>query len=811
MPMKIIKVGLSLVITLSLIYSLNREWNVGTPIPPLGKFLDPFHGFWHNAEIGSPPNQLIDAEGLQEQVTVVYDSLLIPHIFAENENDLFFTQGYITAQNRLWQMEFQTLSAAGRISEIIGPDALDYDRTQRRQGLVFGAENSLRAMENDPTAKMMIESYSAGINQYIHQLTYEDMSIEYKLLNYEPEEWTPLKVGLLLMNMAKTLNIGEKDFEMTNALRLFGKETLDILYPDNERVGDPIVDMPGNWDFDPIEVSDSIPLALPDELITLAPFDKPDIGIGSNNWALDGSKTASGYPMLSNDPHLNLSLPSLWYVIHLNAPGLNVMGASLPGAPAVISGFNDSIAWGVTNGQRDVVDWYKIQFRDNSNSEYLSDYSWVPSRKVIEEIKIKDGITFYDTVTYTHHGPVVFDDRFHGEDEKNSYAFRWIAHDPSLEILTFYKLNHAQNFDEYMEALDLFSSPGQNFAFASSGGDIAIRVQGKYPVRRQQEGKFVLDGTKTATEWKAFIPNEQNIIQKNPSRGFVSSANQYPVDETYPYYITAENYDAYRNRRINNLLSRMATAVPEDLMKLQFDMFNLMASESLPFWLSYLNLEELNATELNAFQKIKSWNFYNTIQSEEASYYEAWWNALYPLVWDEMRGPLALTFPSTYTTLQLIREQPEFSFFDIQSTPEVETAQEVVQKAFRLGVQTIEEWKLEHDGKLPTWGIYKDTYIGHLLRQEAFSYHVLHGGNRNIVNASSRTWGPSWRMIVSLEPSGTQAWGIYPGGQSGNPGSPYYSNLIEPWTRGEYFKLEFGASMAAVQEKGLATLTLNPY
>ena len=808
--MKIVKVGLSFIITISLIYFLNRGWNFGTPIPPLGKFLDPFHGFWQNAETKNHQSEELGLSGLTDEVTVMYDSVLIPHLYARNDEDLYLAQGYITAKDRLWQMEFQTHAGAGRISEIIGPSALDFDRTQRRMGMVYAAEKSLHIMEVNPVAKSMVESYTKGINDYILSLRYEDLPIEYKLLDYEPEPWTNLKVALLLKNMAKTLNVGEKDLEMTNALKLFGKEMLDVLYPDYESVGDPIVDKTDNWKFDPIKINTDIPLALPDELINIKPIEKPSKDVGSNNWAVSGAKTISGSPILCNDPHLNLSLPSIWYIIHLNAPGINTMGASLPGSPAVISGFNDSIAWGVTNAQRDLVDFYKIQFKDNSKKEYLSDGKWLTSKKVVEKHAIKGNDDFYDTVIYTHHGPVMYDETFHGEDEKNHFAFRWISHDPSEEVMTFYKLNRGKNYSDYSQALDHYGSPAQNFVFASSSGDIAMRVQGKYPIRRKEEGKYILDGTKTSTEWQAFIPNDQNVMDKNPSRGFVSSANQYPSDPTYPYYINGSSFEAYRNRRINKVLSGLNQITPTDLMNLQFDVYNLKAEESLPTWLGYLDTTKLSTTENDALQILKSWDLYNTIDSPGASYYEAWWDALYPMVWDEMKeSKVSLEFPTTYTTLKLIKEKPALNFFDIQGTPEKETAKEVVQKAFADGVASIEKWKI-NKGKSPRWADYKDTFIGHLMRLEAFSYHVEHGGNHDIVNASSRTHGPSWRMVVSLEKSGTQAWGVYPGGQSGNPGSPFYNNMLDHWSKGKYYKFHFTSSSDQLKNNALSITTLKP-
>lgn len=809
--MKIVKVSISAFITIGLIYFLNTTWNFGQQIPALGKFLDPFHGVWQNAERKEQPPEKLSLAGLKDEVVVLYDSLMIPHIYAKNNEDLFLAQGYVTARHRLWQMEFQTHAAAGRLTEIVGAAALDFDRRQRRLGMVYAAEHALKSAEKNPEALAMVESYTNGINQYIASLDDDDLPLEYKLLNYKPEPWTNLKFGLLLKYMAKTLNMGDKDLEMTNALTLYGKETVDLLWPDLEAMSDPIVDQAGKWTFKPITL-DSVPLALPKKaLVTITPTDdKPSKDVGSNNWAVSGVKTQTGSPILCNDPHLALNLPSIWYIIHLQSPEVNVMGASLPGVPSVISGFNDSIAWGVTNAQRDLVDWYTIQFKDARKKEYLSDGVWKPSRQVIEKFIVKGGDDFYDTVTYTHHGPVLYDKTFHGDDEKNHYAFRWIAHDPSEEVLTFYKLNRAKNHADYLEALDHYTSPAQNFVFASTNGDIAMRIQGKFPVRRKDEGKFILDGTQTSNEWQAFIPNDQQVMYKNPPRGFVSSANQYPVDATYPYYITSTSYEAYRNRRINKLLSDMTEITPRDMMEMQFDVHNLKAEESLPTFLAALDTTAFTVPQRDAYRMLKAWNYENDINSVGATYYEAWWRALFPLVWDEMQqSKVALDDPTAYTTLKLIQEKPDLSFFDIVATPEKETAKEVLRLSFVKSVEHVETWKTEH-GKEPRWADFKDTFVGHLLQGiPAFSYHVEHGGNREIINASSRINGPSWRMVVSLEKTKVKAWGVYPGGQSGNPGSPFYNNLLTPWSKGEYFSFQFVAEPAKMNDV-YTTLTLTP-
>jgi penicillin G amidase len=809
--MKVAKFSISLVITLALIFLLNNRWIVGgSPIPPLGKFLDPFHGFWQNIESTRQKSMELDIPGLKEPVSIMYDSLMIPHIFAKNDGDLYLAQGYVTAKHRLWQMEFQTHAAAGRVSEIIASDiVLNYDRSQRRLGMVFGAKKALEFMESDSTIKTEVHQYTRGINQYIASLDYDDLPFEYKLLDYEPEDWTPLKCALLLKNMAQTLNMSDKDIEMTNTLKMFGKEVVDLLFPDQEGVGDPIVDNPGGWKFNPIRL-DTIALAMPTELIKLNKLPGSDPTTGSNNWAVAGTKTATGSPLLCGDPHLNLTLPSIWYALQLNAPGINSMGASLPGAPGIIIGFNDSIAWSVTNAQRDLVDWFKIKFEDERKEKYLLDGKWIAAEKVVEMIKVRGKDNFYDTVTYTNWGPIVYDPSFHAEDDLNGYAFRWIAHDHSEEVYALYKLNRAKNHDEYMEALNHFGSPAQNFVFASVSGDIAIRVQGKYPVRRPEEGKFVLDGTNSSFGWKAFIPNDQNVAQKNPTRGFVSSANQLPADITYPYYVTGNSFEAYRNRRINQVLSQGNSLSVADMMKLQNDNYNLKAAESLPVFLSHLDSSHLSGAEARAFKILKQWDYFNNATSEAASYYEAWWDNLTPLLWDEFQKEgVALTRPTTYNTIKLIREKPGLSFFDIQSTNEKETVGDVLRKAFALGVQDIEKFKSEK-GSIE-WAEFKGSSINHIIpNMKALSVPVKTGGNHDIVNAHSRTHGPSWRMIVSLEKSGIKTWATYPGGQSGNPGSFYYSNMIERWSTGKYFPMLFLQDPKESNTRILSTVTLNP-
>ncbi|MEH0156362.1 penicillin acylase family protein [Limibacter armeniacum] len=795
--MKKVKALLAGILTISLVVAMNTR--MGT-VPPVGKFLDPFNGFWQNAktkQVDLPTTTQFPQ--LQGKATLLYDSLLIPHIYAESDHDLYFLQGYVTAANRLWQMEFQTHAAAGRISEIVGKDAIEFDRAQRRKGLGFGAKNFMKQLEKDPQSSLVVNAYTEGINAYIASLSDKDLPIEYKLLNYKPEPWTALKCAYMLKYMADDLSGWNADFEYSNALALFGKEYFSTLYPDMLAKQDPVVNGTTEWDFEPLKAE------RPDNVAPIVDIKeslaaKPNPDNGSNNWAVNGTKTQSGNPMLCNDPHLGLNLPSIWYAIHLTSPTVNTMGVSLPGTPCIIIGFNENVSWGVTNARRDVQDWYKITYKDDSKSEYLLDENWVKTDKVIEEIKVRDGSTYLDTVCYTSWGPVMYDETFGDKKERNHYALRWTAHDPSVEVTTFYKLNRAKNYDDYRKALLHYTCPAQNFVFAANDGDIAMTIQGKFPLKWEEQGKFVMDGSTSSMAWQGFIPMEHNVYTKNPERGFVSSANQHPVDASYPYYNFDASYQYYRNRRINERLGSMSDITKDDMETLLDDNFNMMASESLPFFLASLDSTALNEHEVAIADKLAKWNCFNDATLIEPVYYEAWINKLYPMIWDEMTSNEALLLkPNKTVSIELLKNNPNLSFMDIQDTEKKETAIDLINLSFKEAIKEVQTWQENKDSN-QDWAEYKGTYLRHLARLAPFNVTgIRNGGNSNIVNATSKRHGPSWRMVVEMDPKGTKAWGAYPGGQSGNPGNPYYQQMVNRWEACELYPLPF-FSAKAIQE-----------
>ena len=786
--MKFLRFTLSLIITIALFMVYQFKLS---DLPPIGKFFSPFIGFWQNAEAENLlPNTAFSSPFLKDKVEVVYDDRLVPHIFAQNEEDLFFTQGYVTAQNRLWQMDMQTRVAAGRLSEIIGEKVLNRDIEARRIGLKLGAERSLAFTNLNPKTKKILESYSAGVNAWITSLTPATFPMEYKLLDFEPELWSPAKAMLLLKYMANMLTGYETDFENTNAVKLLSYNVFNELFPDfPDSLLDPIIPS-GTLFPERVGKLDSVGNKFLPQVAALSyPFERPEADYGSNNWAVNGSKTANGKPILCNDPHLGLNLPSIWFEVQLNAPGINVYGATIPGSPCVISGFNDSIAWGITNAAMDVKDWYNIKFRDKSRNEYEFNGKWVPSKKVVERFKVRGKETVYDTIVHTLHGPVAYDKKYNHGVETENRALKWTAHGPSNELLTLYKLNVGQNYTDYVDAIQHYVCPGQNFVFAAANNDIAIWQQGKFVDRNTQQGRFVQDGTDSSTLWKGYIPQNQNPHVLNPERGFVSSANQHPTDQSYPYYYTGI-YEYFRNRRINQRLSEMSNIKAEDMMKLQNDNYNLYAEESLPLLIENLNTKGLNTSQKEILALLSGWTFYNDAELAAPIYYETWWTKFRDLLWDEFAGNnRLLTTPSAFHTIRFLKRFPSSELIDNASTPLTETLKTLATQSFVSMSKEVQQYKANHPNQEFTWANFKNTTVTHLSQQAAFSVTgVQNGGNSGIVNATSSKKGPSWRMVVSPGSKG-DAYGIYPGGQSGNVGSRFYSNFIADWAKGKYYQL----------------------
>jgi penicillin amidase len=798
--MRIVPFLLSFLLTTGFVICLNVRWGGLKKTPRFGAFLSPQEGFWQNAEpVGTNFNGEIKLAGLEGKGTVYFDQFLIPHVFAASETDACYIQGYLHARFRLWQMEFQTFAAAGRLSEFLGPGEnnayVKYDRSMRRLGMVTAAKAALGAIGKDSAVQKACDAYTAGVNAYIAQLSAGSLPLEYKLLDYRPEPWNNLKTALFIKYMAYELAGADDDFGMTNARSFFSKEDFAKLYPAVPDSLDPII--PKGTRFMPPATVPKIP-ATADSLYfnsTATVTDeelRPEKSNGSNNWAVSGSKTLSGRPILCNDPHLSTNMPSIWYQMQIHTPTYNVSGVSFPGAPFVVIGFNDSCAWGITNSERDVRDYYSIRFKDESRGEYWFNGQWQPvTAQRVDTIKILGSPPFYDTVVSTVFGPVMFDPTFTGFSDvtsDRSYAVRWKPADPSDELLTFHYLQSAHNYVDYVHAISTFQAPGQNIAFADKAGTIAIWQQGQFPAKWKRQGLFVMPGEDSSYMWQDTIPNDRNpymLLDSGEGRGFVSSANQEPADTTYPYYLGG-NFPIYRGLIINRKLSAMNSITPADMMKMQTDNFDVFAQMAQPILLGHLNVSGLNDEERAYLNTYKLWKFRNEPDEEGPTIFYLWWNHLdHDIFDDEFAGSsLHLQRPNESTLLEALIRDTSWSFIDNVNTKDVkETLAQMVTEAFKQAIPDLAQ--AGQEGKL-TWAKFKDTWTRHLLRLPALSRtHLPIGGGTNCINAAKQFHGPSWRMIVQLTDK-TEAYGIYPGGQSGNPGSRYYDSFVDRWVAGNY-------------------------
>jgi len=805
--MRILPFIVTTLATVGLIFTLNRQWNLGgNNTPKIGYFLSPQHGFWKNAEkVNANFDASIIAGELKGNVDVYMDERLVPHIYAENDQDAYFVQGFLHAKFRLWQMDFQTRAASGRLSEVLGSRTLVNDRKFRRLGMVYGAEETEKYInEHNPGMKETVDAYTAGVNAYLKQLSPEDLPFEYKLLNYEPEQWTPKKTYLFLMLMSYDLTgrASVADLQLTNTRDYLGYDLFEKMYTNQQDSLDPII--PKETVFASPSIKPITPMSA-DSLylkknnsnasvvVDGATPESPDKNNGSNNWAVSGSKTKSGRPILCSDPHLGLNLPSLWYEMQITTPTHSTYGASFPGSPAVIIGFNDNIAWGVTNAGRDVLDYYELKFKDNTQKEYLLNGTWTPTTNRQEIIKVKDSADVVENIAMTYWGPTMYDSHFKDEQSKGrNLAVRWTGHNASTGVETFYKLNRAKNYDDYINAISLWKCPGQNFVFASKTGDIAIKQQGSFVARWDRQGDFIMPGIDSSYDWQGMIPNEENPMMKNPERGFVSSANQKSVDSTYPYYLgTASSFPLYRGISVNKRLAVMNQITPIDMQGLQTDNYNVFAEVARPALNKFTDLSKLSPDAQRMVNEMNRWDLNNNANSKGTTAFKIIWDSVEYAVWgDEIAGSkIPLTKPEAFVLVDQMNRDSNFSIADdIRTKDKIETLKDQVQ----LGIEkaTKKLIALEKENKL-AWAIFKATSVNHLTKTPALSrLNLSIGGGVNIINATTENHGPSWRMVVHLTDE-IEAYGLYPGGQSGNPGSPYYDTFIDSWAAGKYYRLLF--------------------
>ncbi|XZF15825.1 penicillin acylase family protein [Chitinophagaceae bacterium MMS25-I14] len=817
--MRILRAGIPVVITIALVWLLDHP--LGS-LPALGRLLDPVNGWAASAEpVNKTYTSDLKIKGLRAPVTVWLEDRLVPHIKADNDHDLYLAEGYIHAYFRLWQMDMQTRAAGGRVSEVIGEKGLKFDRTQRRKGMVYAAENSLKAIEAEPRTKEMLDAYTEGVNTYIHSLNYRDLPLEYKLMGFTPEDWTSLKCALLMKYMADDLTGYTEDFPLTYLRDKLPKDELDKLFPEKIPGYKPVI--PGGTKFAPASLAIPPVPGIPDSLFahfreqSLAQNQHPASGIqhpesiyepdgtGSNNWAISGSLTTNKAPILCNDPHLGLNLPSLWFEAQLQAPGINSYGVTLPGAPGVVIGFNDSVSWGFTNNYRDVKDFYLIDAVNNGNEQYWFDGKQTAFKKRIEQIKIKGAADYNDTVLYTVHGPVMYDEHF--EDPAKSgrkIAMTWMAHRATNELLSLYLVNRAENYDQFVAGIMHFECPAQNMIYADRAGNIAIWGQGQFINKWRDQGKYVMEGRDSRTIWGQNIPMAENPHVINPPQGYLASANQAVTDDTYPYWYNG-HFLEFRSWEINEMLSKTANRrilsmwepLPEN-----FEMplaMNFMQNSTYSLLASRVSGTMDTAAGI---QPLRKWCSGLDFWDSSATRFQVWWSELYADIWkDDFSNVPENLWPTPEVTMQLILNDSASKYYDDIKTSQKETLRDIVKRSYKEALDSLD--KLKKSGGIE-WYEVKNTTVAHLTKLPAFSYdHLKIGGWGNTINAAKKDHGPSWRMIVEMGRDSITGFGIYPGGQSGNPGSKHYADFLGQWVEGKYNHLLFLPSAREQKRKEL--------
>jgi penicillin amidase len=757
-------------------------------LPPLGKFLDPFGGFAKNGlTIEAEGSKELTLEGLNGPVNVYFDDRLVPHIFAQNDEDLFYAQGFVTAKLRLWQMDFLSRAPAGRLSEVIGESTLEMDRESRRVGLLIAAERSLKLIESDPVTKEALDAYTSGVNAYIDQLSKELWPIEFKFFDYEPEYWTNLKSVLIMKYMGDMLTGYEEDVWQTNSLTVLGAEEFGRLFPR-------FLIEPEYLEKDSLK-SDSVP---PFEMPAYLdyPFmaehhfmkmNEHNPSLGSNNWVVSGQKTSSGKPILCNDPHLNLAFPSVWLEMQLSSPSMNTYGVTIPGTPAVIIGYNTDIAWGVTNGATDVRDWYKVKL-SGDGKKYLFEEEWLDLDLDIQTYKVKGKEDVVDTTYWTQHGPIAVDEKDHPSSHVLNYALKWELHQPSNEFLGFININKAQNLEEFDKALETYGCPIQNFIFASNDNDIAIRHQGKIPKKWQGQGQFVLDGTRKDHLYDEYLEASETPRATNPEKGYLYSANNNPITSDFPHFIHGF-YSETRAVRIAEMLEKGNAFDVEQMQEMQLDNINVLHRDGIAELLQLMKDHSFDDDQQKLIAELKNWDGSYAADQEIAWLADAWWKNFMKHTWDEFdQYEFFMRKPTAHVLLRLIKQEPNDRFFDKLNTSEKEGAGDIAWMSF------VEVAEQHHEkvaaGESLLWGKQHLVNIYHLTNLLAFSETGLEvGGHPRAINAMSTNWGPSWRMIVDFSAGRPQGFGVYPGGQSGELGTVHSDQFVDDWVAGKYYEL----------------------
>ncbi|MCU1336481.1 MAG: Penicillin amidase [Bryobacterales bacterium] len=683
------------------------------------------------------------AAPITARASVVRDVLGVPHISAGSWEDAIFLQGYVTAQDRMWQMDGMRRLAAGELAEVVGASALDQDRESRRLRLERIAE--VQAKNLTPEAKTIFAAYARGVNYYL-ETHRGQLPLEFTLLNYHPRPWRIEDTLLAALQMYRMLTTSwPEEIRKLHMLEKGDRQKVEFLYP--ARTG-------------------------------------TEVAPGSNAWAVSGAHTASGKPILAGDPHLEWSIPSPWYMVHLKSGDLDVTGESLPGIPAVILGHNRRIAWSVTNLEFDVQDLYKEQI-DAKTGRYQANGQLRQAVLERDWIGVKGQKPVQTDAWLTEHGPVFLN------DEGQNYSLRWTAAEMGKVEFPFLALDRAENWDEFNQALRRYSGPGQNFVYADVDGNIGYHASGVLPNRQGCRGDVPADGSTNTCTWSGFIPYDDLPQVFNPESGMIVSANQNPFPENYPYVVNGGFAPPYRASEIRTLLSQHEKWKPEDMLGVQKDVYSsylhFLAHQTVQAWDKHPGS---NPQAREAAETLRNWNgqmekkiaapMVATLLDTELRQAAA--RAAAPGAESEYAARLA-----PVVIERLLRERPPGWFRDydellVTSLAAAVSAGEKMQGS-KVAAWDYGQWielRLAHPigGALPVIGRYFN--IG----------PVPMSGSSTSIKQTTQRLGPSLRMVIDLS-NLDQSQANITTGESGHVLSRHYKDQWSAYYGGTSFPMQF--------------------
>jgi penicillin amidase len=752
--------------------------------------------------------------GLNGEVTVYRDNRGMPHIYAENEHDLYFAVGYVMAQERLWQMDLIRRATTGRLSEIFGKGYVRTDLFLR--SLEMTAKSKLVLSNEEPAILDCMQAYADGVNEYINK-TGKKLPPEFRILGYKPDPWKLEDLANIIGYMGWDLASANltSDIFYYKLIQKFGADKAAELIPDWKAVNEVV--------FPGFKLSDAM---IKDARKLISSLDKLEpLGIvsfsGSNNWAVSGGRTETGKPILSNDMHLSFGSPGIWIQMHQVIPGkLNVTGVVVPGQPLVVAGHNEKIAWGMTNLMVDDIDLFAEKINPENENQYFFNGEWKNMVVKNEIIKIKGGDADTLQIRYTHRGPVISGFR---KIDDACLTMRWSGYDYSDEIKAVFLLNRAANWDEFRNAISSFRSISQNFVYADVEGNIGLNTGGGIAIRKGT-GTSIRDGETGEFDWKGYVPFEQLPYSYNPENGYVSSANNKTVPDDYPYYISAGFHLPYRINRIRQMLDEKEIFSIEDFKRMITDQHSNYAALMTPFILRLNERKtELTPAEAEALSKLSGWDYDMNPDLIEPSLFEFFRASLIRnLLADELSELFdeLLEKAGDYYIYRILTTGTD-SWVDDINTPQTETLDDIILKSFKDCVSLI-TIRYGQDQSAWKWGSIHKIIISHPLGSAVPLLDKVFGFNSDEypVGGSNHTVcpytynkafividGASERHIFNTS-NWDESFTVIPTGASGIPADEFYLSQTKAYINKEFYKDAF--SDEAVKAAAKYKIVLKP-